>query len=243
MRPNDPLMDAWWKTERAKHHLNELREQIDAFMADDPVTVTKIEDPERRVSRYQAVFKQPHVWFFLIAGDIFQCLRTALDQSVGWLASAQHKDPDWTQFPIFATNTPRNRERFERQTRGVSKKSADVIELFQPYKREQGTPLNAHMLWQLNEINRIGKHRRISVRATAARIDGFVSSPLIPIENGCELAVKWDSPDMVYEPVFHPIIVFGDKDAGFTVRIEQMERIHQFVGQVVLPHLAGSALP
>ncbi len=86
MRPNDPLMDAWWKTERAKHHLNELREQIDAFMADDPVTVTKIEDPEQRVSRYQAVFKQPHVWFFLIAGDIFQCLRTALDQSVWWLA-------------------------------------------------------------------------------------------------------------------------------------------------------------
>jgi hypothetical protein len=48
---------------------------------------------------------------------------------------------------------------------------------------------------------------------------------------------------MVYEPVFHPIIVFGDKDAGFTVRIEQMERIHQFVAQVVLPHLAGSAVP
>jgi hypothetical protein len=173
MRNNDPLMDAWWKTERAEHHLKELQEQINSFMNDDPVSVTKIEDEEQRVTRYQAVFKQPHVWSFLIAGDFFQCLRTALDQSVWWLASAQHKDPDWTQFPIFATNTPKNRERLERQIRGVSRKSADVIESFQPYNREQGSPLNAHMLWQLNEINRIDKHRRISVRATAARIDGL----------------------------------------------------------------------
>jgi hypothetical protein len=53
--------------------------------------------------------------------------------------------------------------------------------------------------------------------------------------------VKWDPWGRDHEPAFHPIIVFGD--AGITLRIEQMERIHQFVAQVVLPQLAGSALP
>jgi hypothetical protein len=125
----------------------------------------------------------------------------------------------------------------------VPTKSIDVIESFQPYNRETGALLNAHILWQLNEINRIDKHRRISVRATAARIDGFIHSPLMPIENGCELTVKWDSPDVDYEPAFHPIVVFGERDAGFTLGIEQMERIHQFVAEVILPRLAGSALP
>jgi hypothetical protein len=143
VRTDEPLIDAWWKTERAKHHLKELWEQINSFMADDPVTVAVIDDKEQRVRRYQAVFKQPHVWFFLIAGDIFQCLRTALDQAVWWLASAQYKDPDWTQFPIFAENTPKNRERFTRQTRGVPTKSIDVIESVQPYNRETGALLNA----------------------------------------------------------------------------------------------------
>jgi hypothetical protein len=242
MASDDVLIDSYFKTERAKRHLDELRTAIADFLADDPVAVSIEEDTEKQERRYRAVFKQPHVWTYLIAGDIFQCLRTALDQAVWWFASKDYADPAWTQFPIFAEDNAKTRETFARYTKGVPDKAAAVIESLQPYNRPAGTPLFDNLLWQLHEINRIDKHRRISVRATAARIDTCFSPSIAPIENGCEVAVPYGL-GSEFEPEFVPLIMFGDRLTGITMQIHGIERMYELVAHGILPRLAGCVSP
>lgn len=233
------LIDSYFKTERAKRHLEELKTAIADFLADDPVAVSIEEDTEKQERRYRAVFKQPHVWTYLVAGDVFQCLRTALDQAVWWFASKCHADPTWTQFPIFAEDNAQTRQTLAKYTKGVPDKAVAVIESFQPYNRRAGTPLLDNLLWQLHEINRIDKHRRISVRATAARIDTCFSPPITPIENGCEVVIPFGAPGSEIDPEFVPLIVFGDRLTGITMQIHGIERMYELVAHQILPRLAG----
>jgi hypothetical protein len=134
--------------------LDELKTAIEAFVASDPYTITPHEEAETNAIRYRVVFEQPKVHIFLIAGDVFQCLRTALDQAMWSLAALKHADPEWTQFPIFSEDTAKIRKRFNAQTLGIREKAIAIIESLQPYRRPAGTPLSASLLWQLHEINR-----------------------------------------------------------------------------------------
>jgi hypothetical protein len=77
----DPLTNAYWKVERAKLHLHDLTQAVSEFCADSHV-ITVSEEPEHDRVTYRVQLKQPHVYIYLIFGDLFQCLRTALDQAV-----------------------------------------------------------------------------------------------------------------------------------------------------------------
>src|ERR1022692_3305533 len=112
----------------------------------------------------------PHCWIHLIAGDIFYCLRSALDQAVYYLAKDSFPYPDWTQFPIFDEDTAETRKRFARYTRGVDSEAVSFIKSLQPYVGLNREPLTAHMLWMLNKMCNIDKHRRIPIRGCATDI-------------------------------------------------------------------------
>jgi hypothetical protein len=122
----------------------------------------------------------------------------------------------------------------------IPDKAVAVIESFQPYNRPDAAALSSNLLWQLHEINRIDKHRRISVRATAARVDTHAVATTTAIEDGCELVVPYDA-EPAFEPVFTPMVVFGDRQAGITMQIDGIERMYTLVAQVILPRLAGCA--
>ena len=232
----DRLVDSYWKTERARQHLDELKAEVLGFMNADPCAVSVEEDTERRVRVFRAIFKQPHVWMYLIAGDVFQCLRTALDQAVWWFASQGGYDSHQTEFPIFDTKTAETMKRFDKRTKGVPANAVALIEAFQPYNRPSGAPLTDSLLWQLHEINRIDKHRRISVRATAAEIETLPVADVTAIESGIEVSMPFDA-GPAFEPCFTPIVVFGDR--GISITVEGIERIYGLVAGVILPRLAG----
>jgi len=180
--------------ERAKYHLDSLTEAVDKFLADS-CAVTTIEEQDQDRVRYRIRWNEPHVYIFLILGDTIQCLRTALDQAV-WSLIKHHtgKDSEQSEFPIFREPlTDRTRKRLEDKTRGLPQPAVDFIAAIQPGAEEfkRWKPINDQPLWQLHELNRIDKHRRISVRTHVSHI-GHVIEP-ITIENysdeGCDVVV------------------------------------------------------
>ena len=103
------LINAWFKTERAKKHLDELNQFLNQCYLSFPGS-SLTEENGRRILRVAA--PEPHVWIFLIAGDFFSCLRAALDHAVWRIASLHVGCPrDVVQFPIIGVNNKNGRER------------------------------------------------------------------------------------------------------------------------------------
>lgn len=229
-------IDAYWKSRRAEHHLENLRIAINAFVESDSHTETVEEVPAEDITRHTVVFEQPHVNLYLIAGDLLQCLRTALDQAVWWLATVRGGGTSRTQFPIFATRCDETKKRFDASVQGLSNNAIEYIESLQPYNRPTGQRLRHHALWQLHEINRIDKHRRISVRATGASIGSRFEPTVTLIESGYIVTVPY-SDKQELRPTIRPMVMFGDDEV--TVAIGDIERIYEQVSEEILPRLAG----
>jgi hypothetical protein len=92
----------------------------------------------------------------LLAGDVFQHLRTVLDYVACGLVIANGEEPTTqTCFPIFkkAPVSSDDKASFARKVKGMRKEAIDLIELIKPYKG--GNPY----LWPVHELNRREKHR------------------------------------------------------------------------------------
>jgi hypothetical protein len=246
-----PLTNAHWKTERAKLHLDSLREEVAAFCKDSHAITVQEESELDRV-RYRVELKQPHVYVFLILGDVLQCLRTALDQAVWSLI--HHRtggDPQSSEFPIFARplNTE-DRRKFNRKVKGLSDEAIAYVESIQPYNRMDGAPLSTDPLWCLHELNRIDKHRRISVRAqfaVAARHhfgldaprEDFVSMTTERTNYGFDVVCTGSYKHL--RPKVNSLVQFGEQEAGIVLTIDDIAQVYDFVARGVLIRLGGFA--
>jgi hypothetical protein len=110
------LIEAYWKTEQAKHHLGELKTAVATF-AEDACLINSEDDLERQIHRITFTFKEPHCWIHLIAGDFLYCLKSALDNAVFRLAKDSLSYPDRTQFPVIEIDNSKGRKRFAQYTR------------------------------------------------------------------------------------------------------------------------------
>lgn len=235
------LIEPYWKTERAKHHLQELKTAIEHFSNSKPYIISAEDDIENEVHRIRVKFSEPHCWIHLIAGDIFYCLRSALDQAVYYLAKDSFPYPDWTQFPIFDEDTAETRKRFARYTRGVDSEAVSFIKSLQPYVGLNREPLTAHMLWMLNKMCNIDKHRRIPIRGCATDIS-FKLPPWASVtktNEGCIITVPPSRKlEVAFDPIFSVDVSFGDSSEGVEIGVEGIEEIYNFVREYVLPRLA-----
>src|ERR1700733_5129185 len=154
------LADAYLKTTRAKVHLDALRNELDLFRKSKPVAVFRTEDLKRgRYSIRIKITDTPHC-IPLILGDLLYCLRSSLDQAIWSLAKLTAPYPKGTQFPILEKLNASARKTFDAYTAGVPARAVRVIESLQPYHRANPP---AHLLWRLNRLCNIDKHRRIPV--------------------------------------------------------------------------------
>lgn len=248
----DPLTNAYWKTERAKLHLDALAEAVNTFCADS-YSITSHEEPERDQVRYRIETKQPHVSIYLICGDVLQCLRTALDQAVWSLIYHRTgEDRGDSEFPIFVEQpNSEGRRKFQRKIDGLSSPAIAYIESIQPYNRPAGDNLATNALWCLHELNRIDKHRRISVRPQfefAGRMWFGAGHPRADFA-----AMTSERTDYGYEilcagsykylqPHLTSLVVFGEEKAGMFLTIRDIWNIYNFVTDEVLVSLAGFAI-
>jgi hypothetical protein len=172
-----------------------------------------------------------------------------LDHAVWSLASLRHADPDWTQFPIAETLDADSRKTFNRQLRGIPDEAKVFIESLQPYNRPAGKPPSVSTLWQLHELNRIEKHRRILVRTmmhivsrqifTAGSMGDIVPCDIQSTDYGYEITCRGSYKHV--QPKLTPYVMFGEQRAGIGIQFSGLEDIYQLVADRVLPTLAGFA--
>jgi hypothetical protein len=99
------------------------------------------------------------------------------------------------------------------------------------------------MLWMLNKMCNIDKHRRIPIRGCITdfqllgfRVDGVTH---IETENGAEITVPLaNKPEVALKPEASVDVVFGDSAEGVQIGIEGIEAIYDFVSGNVLPGLS-----
>jgi hypothetical protein len=245
-----PLTNALWKTERAKYHLNDLREAVERFCADSHTIVSE-EEPEHDQVRYRIHLKQPHVYIYLICGDFLQCLRTALDQAV-WSLINHRKgiDSEASEFPVFEVEPPDTRsiKRFNSKVKGLSDSAIAYIKSIQPYNRPTEAPLSSVPLWRLHWLNRIDKHRRISIRSQvsiAGRNHFGAAFPRTDFAHmykektyyGYDVLCQGSYKHL--QPQVTSFVEFGEKETGIIMSIDDIGALYDFVHDEVLIRLAA----
>lgn len=233
------LTDPYLKTTRAKEHLDALREAHTDFIEGESHLFTFKEDVEgqRYVLKLQLMEVPDRLP--LIAGDLFYCLRAALDQLVFALAWKRGGPlPNHTQFPIHDSVAPARRKRFRQNLRGVPADAIRVIDSLQPYNRPNA--IKEHLLWRLNEMCILDKHRRIP--ASGSCID-FQLPPSImnvaewkTLSDGAEVSIPLSMKSkMALHPNCTVRVLFGDIHYGVQLTIEEITDIYEFVADKVLP--------
>jgi hypothetical protein len=243
-----PLTHACAKAEWAKCHLDELREAVSAFCADSH-TVTAEPELERDQVRHRVRLNQPHVSIYLICGDYLQCLRTALDQAVWSLVNHRTGlDSESSEFPVFEDPlNSQTKRKFDAKIAGLSDAAIDYIKSIQPYNRPAGTPLFTSALWCLHELNRIDKHRRISVQ-TQLSLTSVGNELVIPGAAVAEVSQERTDYgfDVIlrgaykhFKPEITALVIFGEPKRGIVTDVIGLAQLHSFVADEVLVALAS----
>jgi len=164
-----PLRGPLLKLGRAKEHFAVLRQECEDFIGDEPwdwrTEYATLEDGLREYTVYASVEWEPPIELGLIAGDVVQNLRAALDQLI-WGNSERDKRDRRTAFPIYLTEED-YREYAPPKIRGIQEQGRDFIEQWQPFQLDERA--KAHPLAMLQELSNIDKHRTLLPVAVARR--------------------------------------------------------------------------
>ncbi len=235
------LTDPYLKTARAKEHLDDLRARLIKFREEQPISFERNDDLANNVHTIRIKIKAIPDKVTLIAGDFLYCLRSSLDQLVWSLAKKDGEYPSGTQFPIFDYRDP---NKFQRNTIGVPPQAVKLIECYQPYNAQNEVVMKEQLLWQLNKLCNIDKHRRIPTDATIvdfrfpdfprkfiqrANFDAETETVTMPLE--LKQYAKLD-------PTAYLNVTFGDSHEGIRCDAARFEQMYEFVAHKLIPRFA-----
>src|SRR6516162_9929947 len=154
------------KLDRAKQHLGELEQALKSFYDTKPYRFSGKSNLATRIVVYSmdSVTPVPEE-IPLIAGDIIQNLRSALDHLAYQLylrGGGSAETGRHIYFPICESKTVYE-DKKRRQTRGMTQQAIAAIDAVQPYKGGND------VLWRLSELNNIDKHRLIFTVGSGVR--------------------------------------------------------------------------
>lgn len=253
------------KLDRARRHIEELVDAINAYHAKDPY-VARLErgDGEREYVLRSYFAHEPPEDLSAIIGDCLQNMRMSLEHLV-WALVKQElgRNPGHTAFPICKT-----REDFERRSRRdlkhLPERARLVIGSLQPYRTDSGDP-EGEPLWQLNEYANIDRHRQLSVIYSDSiiiekadigrrledgtfvafgREDDVVTDFRLvggALRHGGELMsfkLKREVPDLDVEYSAPWSIDFGKEYISLGPAPDALNRMHEYIRVMVLPNLA-----
>jgi hypothetical protein len=151
------LKDVFLKIERSNHHRAELKSVLAAFKASRPYVYRAKCDPETKEIVYSIVeAKDPPPLLSVIAGDVLQNLRTALDYLICATVIGNGKTPStYTGFPILkcVPTTKDEIASFRRKIEGIGQPAENLLDSIKPYKGGDET------LWRLHRLNNRDKHQ------------------------------------------------------------------------------------
>jgi hypothetical protein len=180
---------AWPKLDRSSEHIDELEERVERWLGTDAYTIAREKDPKTGYTLCRAKIKtEPPVELSLVAGDIVQNLRAALDHVVYALAERHSTlTPEiegGLMFPIIghinSKGVPSDgadifkNELGRGRLAGVPAKAVQYIETEQPYYHDHARITYMFTaLWRLHDLSRIDKHRRLAVTTA------FLHTPIV----------------------------------------------------------------
>jgi hypothetical protein len=245
--PLERMSDPYLKTARAKVHLDALREELGDFSKSKPHRVHRQRDTKNQRYIIRLEIKPVPEFVPLIVGDFLGCLRASLDHLVWQLAQANKPShyPEGTEFPIM--DAP-NGKRLRDSTRRVATEARRMIETFQPYygRQHDMAAIRSHLLWRLNTLCIIDKHRRIPVHSDFSRAD-FPDFPQESwhlakrktLNNAYIVSVPLHLEDkMRLDPATSFKVIFGDSFVGVECDTGGLEDMYNFVTDKVLPRFA-----
>jgi hypothetical protein len=166
------------KLERAQEHIVAVHAIVDQWLRSEALTIEEVPDMSTgRTERRVRLGAAPPDRLALVIGDAVHNLRAALDHAV-YDAACQHAGGALTpqvekalMFPVIGDGTKKefDREAGKRLV-GVPNEVIAVVEQAQPYRwNDAGNPGGYcfHPVWQVHELDRIDKHRRLTVTAAA----------------------------------------------------------------------------
>jgi len=233
------------KLDRAKEHLEALKEEMTAFRNSQPIKLSREEDEKRGLYRVRFEVKEPSWRTALIVGDFAYCLRSSLDQ-LAWqmaLLNTKKRPGYQTCFPIFGEESPK----FFKCVEGIPQSAVAIIRTLQPYVDTKGHTTN--LLWKLHKLCIIDKHQRIAVHSHAADINfphfprqfaGLVQSDPAGPTVTVPLFLK---PHMQHDPIAGINIVFGDTNIDFAVTVAELSQILDLIGSDILPRFESFLRP
>ncbi len=154
------------KIERAKEHISDLQNRIQAFLNANPYQIGTKRNPQtRQLIYYLTSVQEPPLMLAAIAGDIVQNLRSSLDHLAFQLfllgrkagTSAVH-----VYFPIF-DSPDEYKTGAPGKVKGMREDAVKAIDATKPYKGGNDT------LWRLHKLSKIDKHRFLITVGSAFR--------------------------------------------------------------------------
>jgi len=169
------------KLERAKHHINDLKDRGERFARDNPHEITIKNDMETGDDFIYITPAQPlPTELLLILGDAIHNMRSALDHA--WNATLFDREK-FTRFPIRETE-----EALKNATNGAKqnapKEVIDFIEnTVQPYDGGKGDAI-----WQLDCLDVVDKHKLLIAHIEYRTVTGVKAID----EAGCNFEIpEW----------------------------------------------------
>jgi hypothetical protein len=228
------------RIERAKEHLDVLYAKIIEFQKMKPFQVTDYKDSKNAL--YIRKFDIPIIDLRLavVAGDAINNLRSALDHIAWQLALTIMERPhDRTAFPIVDKDTAEKMRRFDSIVRDIPTKAIDEIKMLQPYQR--GDAYKDDVLWKLDKLCNINKHRVIPAQGTAIdskipknidiRYGTFNNKPAVFMP----ISVKTKM-NLAPQPTLD--VIFGSGVDGLVISFRELGNIYNYVRDSVLPRFA-----
>jgi len=150
------------KLDRAKEHLQELKDEVNKFSLTNPyIVATKLDPQSQRRIYYIDNVKVIPPRIAAISGDVIQNLRAALDHLAYQLVTRTGTVPSaHIYFPI-ADDATKYAKQKGAQTQGMPPGALKIIDALKPYRGGDD------VLWKLHKLSIVDKHRTILVVGSA----------------------------------------------------------------------------
>jgi hypothetical protein len=204
--PKPSLHSVRQKIFRVRHHFEEFQQELKTYFQTNPGAMVLAPDSSINSPTFSFQSANPiPARFGLITGDCLQNLRSSLDYLVWELVLAAGSQPSWkSMFPICSTRDAFNAAMQRKRLEGVGPAAIAIIESLQPF--QSGTVYTENILWILDELTNINKHRRILLTVLGSVVRPEIHTAQLEGE-ACGYAF---APERAEDPRFVAVKAFGD---------------------------------
>ncbi len=233
-----PLDDPGLTLAYAREHLDQLESAVSTYQVLKLDALTRQFDAQNCCYIFRYELPTLPTWrVALMVGDVVHNLRASLDHLVWRLARLKTKEPSRNSlFPIFDTY---NAGALDRRLKEIPSGAQQIIEGLQPYHR--GDRMKEDLLWLLNRLCVIAKHRHINVIGAYApfeiKLPPLTTSKFeivdkreivvtVPVRNEVEKDLN---------PSLSTEITLGINEPGYGRNISVLGEIHDLIRDDIFP--------